>query len=172
MSKVLLKISGSQFYTPKVLTEVLLTLPPLELILEMMIIKFNLKCLALNDDMKCLIAQLEETPNHIFYSHIMSTKQYLIWKRKCNEKVRSINFTDIPDNQLKYTKIDILLYQCHKWDRLIANNDMIHFGDKHDPRGIGIEQKELVNTLIICQSPLFLRTDRRVDNSNMLDFLL
>ena len=101
----------------------------------------------------------------------MSTKHYLIWRRSRNETTREINLLDIPEHQLKYTKIDILLYQCRKWDRLITTNDMLHFIEKEDIRGISVEQEKLVKTFKISQNPLYRRTDSRIDNSNMLDFI-
>ena len=73
MSKALLKIVGSQFFPPKLLSEVLLFLPPLELM-------FHLKCVRCSDHMRGLLLQLEETPTHMFYSHIMILKNYLIYK--------------------------------------------------------------------------------------------
>ena len=93
ISRALLKITGAQFFPPKAVSEVLLYLPPLELVLETFVVKFYLKCLSVDDNMRSLVMQLEETPTHPFYKHIMSVKNYMQWKS--SETLGEIALRDI-----------------------------------------------------------------------------
>ena len=80
MSKVLLKIVGAQCFPAKMLSEVILGLPPLQLIAEQVTVKFILKCLGKQDNLAARILQIEATPQHSFYQQIMAVKEFLKWK--------------------------------------------------------------------------------------------
>ena len=171
IAKVLLKISGSQYYSPNTVLQVLFNIPPLSLMLKIMTIKFTLKGLCIDDELKATLFQLEETPGHSFYSHIMMTKDYISWKRgEDTHSARTVQLLELSDDENVYTKMDMQKFMCSKWDRLIVTNDIEHFVDKDDPAAL-ILAETLVNTLKSAEKPIFLREEKRVDNTNTIDFI-
>ena len=76
-SSALLRISGAQYHPQKDLAELGLQLPSLDLQLQIIIVKFVLKCLRASDDCSATILQLQENHRHPFYFHTLLTKKYL-----------------------------------------------------------------------------------------------
>ena len=64
---VMLKCSGSMFYPHRELTELMLQLPPLDVQLEILTIKFLCKCLNSKDMMSSSFKLL----NHYYYNHLL-----------------------------------------------------------------------------------------------------
>ena len=170
-ARVMLKITGSQFYPPNPMSQVLLNLPPLALQFEMIVLKFHLKSLSHDDEMKCLILQIEEIPQHPFYQHVMWTKSYLSSiKGNCKLTRRLSLCEDILPNDLIYTKAKMLTYQSKKWDSILVNNHMDYFTTLENYFTIP-QQDDLVRTETLSCFPLFSREDSRTENTNLLDFL-
>ena len=63
------------------MSQVLLNLPPLELMFEMLVVKFYLKTLSQDDHVKSLILQLEEAQGHPFFKHVKWMKSYILWRK-------------------------------------------------------------------------------------------
>ena len=170
LAKTLLKISGSQFYSHGTVLEVLFGMPPLKLMLEIMTIKFALKGLSLDDEMTATLLQIEEMPTHIFYSHIAMTKEYLAWNRSDGTHARNIELLAVPDEEIRYTQIVMQKYMCSKWDRLVTANDLESFVEKDDTEALALAAS-MVNTFQVVGAPVFMRSERRVENSDTIDFL-
>ena len=179
MSKVLLKITGAQFYPPKALSEILTFLPSLELSLEVNIVKFLLKCLRDDGNMKGMILQLEETPAHPYYNHVTLVKKYLQCKWSHTESnptvtnIRDISLIDVPDSSLTYSKEDILAYQFHQWDQSIKTDYMSAFlSECEQDVATNYGSDEIaVDTSMAYKMPLLSRSDSRVNNTDLLDFI-
>ena len=80
MARAILKILGAQGYPSKMLAEVMLGLPPLQLLAEQVTIKFIMKCLAQQDSTAAIILQVEATPQHVFYNQIWAVKRFIKWR--------------------------------------------------------------------------------------------
>ena len=97
LARVLLKLTGSEYYTQKDLTELMLNIPPINLQFEQNAVKFLLKGLTSDDDMIATILHIEQEPKHPYYRLITLLKSYLHWKEGTvsNNKVigRSRNST-------------------------------------------------------------------------------
>ena len=169
-ARAMLKITGSQFYAPNAISQVLLNLPPLALLFEMIVVKFYLKSLSQDDDVKSLIMQLEETPGHPFYQHVMWMKNYILWRRDDCKLTRSVALTDLLPRDLQYTKSLVVSYQSKKWDTMILNNYMKFFIEDDENGIIEDAHMKMIKTESLSLVPIFLREDSRVDNTNMLDF--
>ena len=168
MSRALLKITGSQFHIPKVVAEVSTNIPPLALNLEILTVKFCLKALTADNNMRPLMMQIEEIPNHPFYLHTIWTRRYLAYKKN-QQSYRSITIGEIPDNDLHYSKDDMFSYQCYKWDHEIKNTELVHFIGKDNFSHNSIQDH--VKTLYSVKIPLLNRWDKRSETSDILDFL-
>ena len=170
MFRSLFKISGSQYYPPKSVLEVIFGLPPLQLSLEIMTVKFILKSLSVDDELKAVLLQIEESPSHPFYRHIMWTKTYLAWKDGDGDRSqrRTITLLDSTSESMMYTQGEMNSYLCSRWDLLICNNDLKHFQCR---QAQSIVSEDLIHTDVIIQNPLFRRGETRENDTNVVDFL-
>ena len=168
MSRALLKINGGQVHTPKVIAETVANIPPLSLTLEMVTIKFYLKALTADNEMKAFIMQLEEIPTHPFYNHSIWTRRYIAVKNN-QQSYRSIALHELSTGDLYYTKETMNLYQCHKWDEYIRGSEVVHFMGKEAYKSA--EDLGKVKTQNITKFPLLHRWDKRRFTSDILDFL-
>ena len=178
ISKVLLKISGAQFYSSNAVLEVALLIPPLQQNLDFMTMKFVMKGLTLDDELKAVILQIEETPNHPYYRHTILIKEFLAWKRTGKFSIcRSLQLLDITDEELQYGKGEMHQYMCAKWDQNIICNDLEHFigswnfTDLEENNSSSNDSNKLISTHQASQKSLFIRVEKRTDNSNTLEFI-
>lgn len=171
-ARAMLRILGSQFYAPNPVSQVLLNLPPLAVIFELVVVKFYLKCLSQLDHIKSLILQLEETPRHPYYKHVIWTKNYFLWKKQDKKLTRSIVFTQIETSELFYSQQLMLKFQSKIWNVIISNNSIEHFIEDTELEWLTEEQiSDLVKTENLPLNFIFQRADKRIDDTNMLDFL-
>ena len=165
--RALFKISGSQYKPSADLLQVSFNLPPLHLCLQIMTIKFLLKAISLDDGLKALILQLEETPGHPYYQHVMWAKSFLSHAPEdtCSQslRMRGISLLDWSAEELQYTQTKITEFMCTRWDKLLLCNALKHFA----PENAG----SLIRTLLIVQNPLFGRESRRSQDTDYIDFL-
>ena len=124
MARCTLKIIGAQYYPPKDLTYVILGIPPLELQHQRIIIKFILKCIHTQDDTTARIYQIEQSPGHPFYHHILKTKEFLRQKFEdlASVRIRDLELSTLSTEQLIYQKNEVLSYICSTWDKEICLN--------------------------------------------------
>ena len=115
-SRAVLRLSGSEYHPPRVVTELALQLPPLDIVNKINIVKFCLKCLASNDEMKSVMLQLEDSTSHPWYQHITYLRQYSAWKRKHSRSTRAISILLIDESIYHYTKIDMNKFLHHCWN--------------------------------------------------------
>ena len=174
MSKILLKITGAQFHPSKALSEVILGLPPLKLMQESITIKFLLKCLYQSDDVASRIMQVETTTRHPYYAQTVITKEFLNSVNDCSVRLSRTNFSDFKNDQFLYSKEKVVEFICKKWDHSLKGE--LASIRKDDPYNISQlftnEQLEsYVNTDSAVRNPLFHRHEKRIDNTNLADFL-
>ena len=177
ISKALLKMSGAQFYPAKNISHIMLGIPPLNLLNQRIIIKFLLKSLSQGDDVAARILQIESTPGHRYYEQILAVKEFL--KEKHSAKLEDLRLSHIllsnfQSKELIYHKDEVLKHLCKKWDNELINNmELICKEDVY--RVDGEERKEemmsFVNTFDAIQSTIFSRMSRRLQNTQIADYL-
>ena len=178
-----LKMIGSQFYPPKQLTNVLTGIPPLQLILKILIVKFILKSLSQGDSSSARIIQIEETPNHEYFSQVYDTKLFLLWMFKnrkrtadtpCPTSLRELSLAEVDSACLFYSDKLIKTYQCELWDDMLKN-DMAGLINSDpfciEPLQSTEDLSAIVKTHNILQHPLVARYNSRYQSTNLLDFL-
>ena len=174
MARARLRITGAQFHPSKALSEVILGIPPLDLINEQIIIKFVLKCLYQGDDVAGKILQVEATPSHRYHAHTRLTKEFLSSSCNTSERLSQTNFGMFEREQLLYTKEEVLKYICTKWDtNLISDIGSILKEDPYNIEQLYSDEhlSSYVDTYQALKNPLFKRNESRIDNSNLADFL-
>ena len=146
---------------------VILGLPPLELMCDTNSLKFVLKCLTSNDIMTGLIYQIAETPAHPFYDHIRIVKQYLAYCSQVDgedaeyRSVRRIDIGLIPQEKFQYTKSSIERFLCNTWDRCLQSDRSLFFQSS----------RMVIDTKSIREAPFIRRFEKRKNDVQYLDFL-
>ena len=192
VSRAKLKILGSQFFVPKVLADLLTTIPPLEVVLETLTIKFVLKGLSAMDGMSAKLYQIDVEPLHKFSHHLSMTKRFLDWAenketdtataglrsiqistRRRNSIGRSSLLAKDPDKFI-YTKGEIDDYLFKLWDVVVINSmDSLMKVDQFtiEPLHTNEELRAIVNTKAISLAPLLNRSLSREESTSYLDFV-
>lgn len=140
-SRVLLKLVGSAYHTEKAITEALLNLPPLEIQLEIITVKFLLKCLYSDDEMIAILLTVDDNPQHPVFTKAQQLKKYILWKTnlKSNNRCSTrradlINFLQVPELSY-YTKGGMQDYSNALWWRRLKHThphlDTEHWGDSN-----------------------------------------
>ena len=159
-SRVILKISGAHYQPRRIIAECALGIPPLELILESVILKFCLKCYR-DPTLYSLVLQLDEERNHGYHHHVSKLKSFLRWKEDSNRKV---NLLSAYNSTIYYTKELIDDYLDFRWTNHIKLS--LPESDILDD----IEAGVLRINRDVCKK-LFPRFSRRMDDSNILNIL-
>ena len=123
-SRVILKISGATHHPPRDLTSIVLDIAPLQIEYEIIVIKFLLKSICSDDNMKALIYQLEESKAHRYQHQIKLLKSFITWKKQCGtqpEKLASGKISLLEDLSLtpimRYTKEEIRTFKGQIWHK-------------------------------------------------------
>ena len=121
-NKVILKCSGSMFYPHRELTEFALQLPPLDVQLELITVKFLCKCIKAEDLMTNIVHQIEGSLNNTPIHHQLNNfRDYLSWKLQ----IRSRRHIDLTSEEVKqasvYTKEEMELYTKVVWYKKAKN---------------------------------------------------
>ena len=191
ISRAKLKILGSQFFVPKVLADLLSTIPPLEVVLETLTIKFVLKGLSAMDGMSAKLYQIDAEPLHKFAHHLSMTKRFLDWaENKENSEatgltsiqtstrrrnsVGRISLLTIDPEKFIYTKGEIDDYLFKLWDIEVINSmgtlmkvDQFTIEPLHTKEELAC----IVNTKTISLAPLLNRSLTREESTSYLDFI-
>ena len=193
MARAILKILGAQGYPSKMLAEVMLGLPPLQLLAEQVTIKFIMKCLAQQDSTAAIILQVEATPQHVFYNQIWAVKRFIKWRmdnkddhnshqwpemvgfsQRRSDSSQALQLVALKDTDFIYSKDEIQGNLCYKWDNLIKQD--IKSITKTDPFSIEELHSEeylcsIVDSQYAINNSIFQREDKRMDSTNIADFI-
>lgn len=171
-AKVCLKISGSTHYSPQGVTLLAMGLEPLKIMYQLICIKFILKALNSDDNMKGLVYQIEGARDHPFFQHIEITKEYLYEKcgllKSRNRQYSSI--MDIVPHNLIYNDSEIMSLKIRLWNDYLASDA--------DPKSMQImnpdtnQDRDLtpING-ILHHKILFPRFSKRITDTKVMSIL-
>ena len=91
-NNVIMKCSGAMLNPHRELTELALHLPPLQIQLDMLTVKFLCKCMTTGDFISSLVLQVEGSQSQ-FLPQLSALKEYLAWK-KSSRSIREIELSD------------------------------------------------------------------------------
>ena len=121
-NKVIMKISGAMLNPHRELTELALHLPPLEVQLETLTVKFFSKALTSKDFVSSVLLQVDGMLHSEFHAQLSAIKNYLVWKNDGKRRARDIDLLDPENQQLaRYNKDEIEVYQQKIWMDRIQN---------------------------------------------------
>ena len=114
-NKFILKCSGAIVFPHRELMEIVLQLPPLEVQLEIISIKFLCKCLSSNDNMTNIVHQIDGSLQQQLYFQLNSLKDFLTWKLGKRRR-REIELTDEQViHATHYTEAEMKIYMKKTW---------------------------------------------------------
>ena len=187
-SKVILKISGSEYHTQRDLTEVMLNIPPIDIQYNVIAIKFLLKCMKSDDDMIATILQIDENRLHTYYRLTQQLKSYLAWKRRETDgtqhrrnTTRDIDLIEfINHKDCYYTKTDITQYLNYTWHQAVQHRQpaqpLWHWDTNHHkqlfPRGSFRDENTSVAEFIHGHSLRFgnFRKTIKIEDSDICEY--
>ena len=157
--------------------EIALHLPPLEVQLEVLTVKFMCKCLTAGDFMTAIILQAEGSLHKYFYKQLNAIKQYLSWRTKGpheRKTTRLIELTDIKRwDQTVYTKELVSRYETVLWMKKLLNKASIQ--RHHSPIDIvveGIATKVLTSEMAFSKENfIFNHNTSKDEDSFIMDYI-
>ena len=166
-ARALLKISGSEYHPKRIVTEIALGIPPMDLTLSEISLKFVLKCSS-DPIFYALFCQLEATRDHPFNKHVIAAAKYVQWNRSpCSTLINKAStppFSTVDKVNLCYSKESIRNFTNYKWTENIKKN--IPQSDLHD----NIEEGTISMERNACNI-LFPRHSKRLLDSKLLSLL-
>ena len=184
LSRARLKITGGQVHIAKPLSELLASVPPIEVLVETVVTKFVLKGLAAKDNISAKLLQIEAEQNHEFFWQIAATKRYLAWKSNQldgvqiqdsnRDSIRAINLGNLDPDTFMYSKEEMRQYTCNLWDRSLKSS--VSHLTREDPFSIipthsQEEIASLINSEATLDFPIVPRNMSRQTSSQVLDFV-
>ena len=105
-------------YPHKMLTELEMHLPPLEIQLETLTVKFLCKLLTSTDEMTGILIQIDGSLRKEFQCQLQTIKRYILWRNPLVD-IRKLHQIDLCNMEIKWTnqydKALILQYQQSIW---------------------------------------------------------
>ena len=173
-NKVILKISGSVLNPQRELTELALHLPPLDVQLEALSVKFMCKVLTQSDNLSATLYQVDESRIPSFHVLTMTLKKYFLWKENKSHGTRMIDLTQQHFKDLAYyTQADIISYKNKIWiDSIETNLQCRAVSTNKETKILGVIRK-IKNSGLILGKDNFLfghNTSKSLD-SRIMDYI-
>ena len=169
---VILKCSGSMYYPHRELTEIALQIPPLDVQLEMITVKFLCKCLTSTDFMNSILHQIDGSLEDKLHHQLKSLKNFLAWKTAARSR-RGMDLLDpCLTDAAQYNKSEIEQYTRNLWTKRASNRCMVK--NRNSPQDALILQAcELGNKdlNISKRSYLFGHNSSRYMDTRVMEFL-
>ena len=157
------------------LTEIALHLPPLEVQLQMLSVKFMAKCLTSDDFMSSVLLQAEGSLQNQFQDQLSAIKTFIAWKRDPSRiRSRQVDLLEPSTQTLAhYSKAEIREFEMYSWtERNKHRTQMRKTSSETDETVL-----ELMNTMQ-CQSLslnkdnfLFNYNTTKAEDSYLLDYI-
>jgi len=178
-NNVIMKVTGAMFNPHRELTELVLHLPPLEIQVETLTVKFLCKAITGNDFISSLLLQIEGTANTELCNKLMTVKRFLIWKDSTHGSTRTpVRNWDILTHGNPalphYTKEEIQLYQQKIWAERIINRTLVrNHTSSNDEKASDIARRMKAGVLLLDKDNfIFNNNTTKAEDSYIMDYLL
>ena len=173
-NSIVMKLTGATLNPHRVLSEIALHLPPLEVQAEVITTKFLCKILTSEDALTSTLFQIEGSLTKEFHSHLCAIKRYIIW-RDDTQQFRSIRNVDLCyiKNQkvLHYNKATITQYRQKIWMDYSRNQCEISESNTNDRVIQIIDHIKQEGTILDQSNSLFNHNTTKKEDSFVLDFV-
>ena len=173
-NSAIMKITGAMLNPSREITEVSLQLPPLDIQLEILTVKFLCKCLTADDIMTSIILQAEGSLGKCFHEQFRAVKSFLSWRTNYKNPARKIELIDSNNRSLAlYTKEMMTEYQHVIWMKQIRNRTISSKASSdHDEVLLEVANNILVTKSILSkENSLFNFNTTKEEDSFLLDFI-
>ena len=167
---IILKCSGSMYYPHREVTEIALQLPPLDVQLEVITVKFLCKCLSGNNFMNSVVLQVDGSLHNILHDHMRSLKNFLAWKKGIRS-ARNIDLTAFSNsNEVCYSKEEMIRYTSHLWLVRAKNICLIK---KRNSRGdqLILKAASIPTAAVTKKSYIFRYNTTRYMDTRIMEFI-
>ena len=174
-NQIIMKISGAMLNPHRELTEIALHLPPLELQLEMLTVKFLCKCITSEDFMSSVLLQAESSLQKHLPDQLSAIKNFLAWKKDPSRpRGRQVDLLE-PSTQLlsHYNKLEIKQYEMFLWAERNKNRAFLrkHSSDADETVMELMKKMQQTNVLLNKNSFLFNHNTSKEEDSFILDYI-
>ena len=122
-NNLIMKISGATLYPNRDLTELMLHLPPLNIQLCSLTVKFMCKALKDQDVITSVLAQIDGSLYNEFHNQLVAVRNFIAWKTQRTRSTRNIDLlSEETHKAITYTRNDIIQYQDHLWKQQILQS--------------------------------------------------
>lgn len=165
LTKVCLKISGATHYPSQSLIQLAAGLEPLTVQLDVIVIKFTLKALFADDNMRSMLLHIGASKDHPFHEHIVLVKKYRKPEYVSQSRV-CLNLSTVNVEDMHYQKADIDNFEMHFWKEQLrgcADNKLWYLLSLFDMSDIHISVSNF--------KVLFSRFSKRSTDTHVMDLL-
>ena len=173
---IVLKCSGSTLYPHRDFTELTIQLPPLEVQLETLTLKFLCKSMTYRDFMTSIIIQIDNSLSHELKPHLKILKDFIASKMG----IRTARHIDLLDENIKehafYNKEEIEKFMFNRW--LIKIKNRCQAGRRSSDKDellmkiiSRLQSNETLSRKTIKDHWIFNNNTTRRSDSYLLDFL-
>ena len=172
-NNAIMKITGAMLFPPRDITEIALQLPPMDIQLDLLTVKFLCKCLTANDNMASIVYQVEGSLSTYFHKQLRAIRNFISWRLKNSTPPRNIELLKIGRNILIYTKELIINYEEHIWMNKVINKiKNEQNSSSQEEVTVGIAQHVLTSQSGLSKKNfLFNHYTTKEEDSFLLDFL-
>ena len=173
-NKVIMKISGAMLNPHRETVELYLHLPPLEIQLQALTVKFLCKCLTAQDFVTSTLLQVEGSLQTEFHNQLSAIRNFLAWKNSPTVRSREIELTHQSVAELAmYTKMEIQEYQQKIWLDRINNRIQIRIHTSaNDERLLNIiNEIRRTHTILDKDNLIFNHNTTKGEDSVILDYI-
>ena len=174
-NQIIMKISGAMLNPHRELTEIALHLPPLELQLEMLTVKFLCKCLTSEDFMSSVLIQAESSLQKHLQDQLSAIKNFIAWKKDPSRpRGRQVDLLD-PSNQLlsHYNQSEIKEYEMFSWAERNRNRAILRKSTSDADETVMelMTKMRQKNALLNKNNFLFNHNTSKDEDSFILDYI-
>ena len=173
-NKIIMKISGAMLNPQRDLTELALHLPPLNVQLEVLTVKFLCKVLTCNDHITSVLHQIDGTSKSGLHNQISMLKRFLLWK---GNKSRGIKVFDLlnPENgeAAHYSKEEMKRYQQTVWIDYVKNKTAVKGSGSETEEKLSQVVEKMKNSQVVLNKDNFIFNygTTKAEDSFIMDFI-
>ena len=173
-NKIIMKLTGATLNPHRILSEIVLHLPPLEVQAEIITTKFLCKTLTSDDNITATLLQIDGSLSKEFHDQLAALKRFFLRMDETHQfrRIRDIELCNIKNKKvLHYSKNVILQYQQEIWlDN--AKKQCNYKESKTSDRTINvIEYIQSEGFLLNHRNSLFNHDTTKKEDSFVLDFI-
>ena len=117
-NSIIMKITGATLNPHRILSEIVIQLPPLKVQVEILTAKFLCKVLTTGDQLTSVLLQVDGSLNREFYPQLIALKKFILWADKTYQfsRMRNVELSEFKNlDVLHYNKATIQEYQQFLW---------------------------------------------------------